>query len=140
MSHLEDSASQNSGYWVDVIKEYAAIMNESNQLSVEVQSHGTANIVNISIENDLRRMTTELITNAVKHSEASEVSVDITAGEKSITIIVEDDGVGLDKDKLKSQKGLGLNSIEKKTEELKGKFTIDSAENKGTTFIIEVPL
>ncbi|MBC8753927.1 hypothetical protein H2O64_04545 [Kordia sp. YSTF-M3] len=140
MSHLEDSASQNSGYWVDVIKEYAAIMNESNQLSVEVQSHGTANIVNISIENDLRRMTTELITNAVKHSKASEVSVDITAGEKSITIIVEDDGIGLDKTKLKKQKGLGLNSIEKKTEELKGKFTIDSTENKGTTFIIEIPL
>ncbi|WP_420572780.1 sensor histidine kinase [Kordia sp.] len=140
MSHLEDSASQNSGYWVDVIKEYAAIMNESNQLSVEVQSHGTANIVNISIENDLRRMTTELITNAVKHSEASEVSVDITAGEKSITIIVEDDGVGLDKDKLKRQKGLGLNSIQKKAEELKGKLTIDSVANKGTTFIIEIPL
>lgn len=140
MSHLEDSASQNSGYWVDVIKEYAAIMNESNQLSVEVQSHGTVNIVNISIENDLRRMTTELITNAVKHSEASEVSVDITAGEKSITIIVEDDGIGLDTTKLEKQKGLGLNSIEKKTEELKGKFTIDSIANKGTTFIIEIPL
>lgn len=140
MSHLEDSASQNSGYWVDVIKDFAAIMNESNQLSVEVQSHGTANIVNISIENDLRRMTTELITNAVKHSEASEVSVDITAGEKSITIIVEDDGVGLDKTKLQKQKGLGLHSIEKKTEELKGTFTIDSAPKKGTTFIIEIPL
>ncbi|WP_299216965.1 ATP-binding protein [uncultured Dokdonia sp.] len=140
MAHLEDSASQNSGYWVDVIKDFAAIMNESNQLSVEVQSHGTINIVNISIENDLRRMTTELITNAVKHSKASEVSIDITADENSITIIVEDDGVGLDKTKLEKQKGLGLNSIEKKIEELKGKLTIDSAANKGTTFIIEIPL
>ena len=140
MAHLEDSASQNSGYWVDVIKDFAAIMNESNQLSVEVQSHGTTNIVNISIENDLRRMTTELITNAVKHSKASEVSIDITADENSITIIVEDDGVGLDKTKLDKQKGLGLNSIEKKTEELKGKLTIDSAANKGATFIIEIPL
>lgn len=140
MAHLEDSASRNTGYWVDVIKDFAAIMNESNQLSVEVQSHGTANIVNISIENDLRRMTTELITNAVKHSEASEVSVDITVGEKAITIIVEDDGVGFDKNKLKSKNGLGLRSIEKKAEELKGKLTIDSVANKGTTFIIEIPL
>jgi len=85
-------------------------------------------------------MTTELITNAVKHSKASEVSIDITADENSITIIVEDDGVGLDKTKLEKQKGLGLNSIEKKIEELKGKLTIDSAANKGTTFIIEIPL
>ncbi|PTX59829.1 hypothetical protein C8N46_108142 [Kordia periserrulae] len=140
MAHLEDSASRNSGYWVDVIKDFAAIMNESNQLSVEVQSHGTANIVNISIENELRRMTTELITNAVKHSEASEVSVDITAGEKAITIIVEDDGVGFDKTQLKNEKGLGLRSIEKKAAALKGKLTIDSVANKGTTFIIEIPL
>ena len=140
MAHLEDSASKNSGYWIDVIKDFAAIMNESNRLSVDVQSHGTSNIINISIENDLRRMTTELITNAVKHSQASEVSVDITVSEKSLTIIVEDDGIGFNKSEAKNKKGLGLYSIEKKTEELKGKLTIDSVPKRGATFIIEIPL
>lgn len=140
MAHTEESASRNAGYWVDVIKDFAAIMNESKQLSVEVQSHGTANIIDIAIENDLRRMTTELITNAIKHSQASEVSVDITAAENSLTIIVEDDGIGFDTTQLEKEKGLGLYSIEKKAEELKGKLTIDSVIGKGTTFIIEIPL
>ncbi|WP_299884321.1 ATP-binding protein [uncultured Lacinutrix sp.] len=140
MAHLEDSASRNSGYWVDIIKDFAAIINESNQLSLEVHSHGTSNIVNISIENDLRRMTTELITNALKHSKASEVSVDITGDKSSIIIIVEDNGVGLDMAQLKKQKGLGLYSIDKKVEELNGKLSIDSNSNKGSTFIIEIPL
>lgn len=140
MAHLEDSASRNSGYWVDVIKDFAAIMNESNQLSVDVQSHGEANITNISIENDLRRMTTELITNAVKHAQASEIVVDITTGENFLTIIVEDDGVGFDQMQAEKQKGLGLYSIQKKAEELKGKLTIESVPEKGTTFIIEIPI
>ncbi|MDY8134682.1 sensor histidine kinase [Aquimarina sp. 2201CG5-10] len=140
MAHLEDSASRNSGYWVDIIKDFAAIINESNQLSVEVQSHGTSDIINVSVENDLRRMTTELITNAVKHSKSSEVSVDITADENAITIIVEDNGVGLDITQIKKQKGLGLYSMERKIEELKGKLVIDSNPNKGSTFIIEIPL
>jgi hypothetical protein len=140
MAHLEDSASRNSGYWVDIIKDFAAIINEGNQLSVEVQSHGTSNIINMSVENDLRRMTTELITNAIKHSKASEVSVDITADENSTTIIVEDNGVGLDIIQIKKQKGLGLYSMERKVEELKGKLSIDSNPNKGSTFIIEIPL
>ncbi len=140
MAHTEESASRNAGYWVDVIKDFAAIMNESKQLSVEVQSHGTANIIDIGIENDLRRMTTELITNAIKHSQASEISVDITAAENSLTIIVEDDGIGFDTTQLEKEKGLGLYSIEKKAEELKGKLTIDSVIGKGTTFIIEIPL
>ncbi|WP_152538236.1 sensor histidine kinase [Aquimarina megaterium] len=140
MAHLEDSASRNSGYWVDIIKDFAAIINESNQLSIEVQSHGTSNIINMSVENDLRRMTTELITNAVKHSKSSEVSVDITADENSITIIVEDNGIGLDTTQIKKQKGLGLYGMEKKVEDLKGKLSIDSNPNKGSTFIIEIPL
>ncbi|WP_299104349.1 ATP-binding protein [uncultured Tenacibaculum sp.] len=140
MAHLEESASRNSGYWVDVIKDYASIINESNQLSVEVQSYGTANIIDTSVENDLRRITTELITNAIKHAEALEISVDITANENALTIIVEDNGIGLDKTKLEQKKGLGLYSIMKKVEELKGTFTIDSLPNRGTTFITEIPL
>jgi len=140
MAHLEDSASRNSGYWVDVIKDFAAIINESNRLSVEVQSHGTANVTDTSIENELRRMTTELITNAVKHAQATDVSVDITASENALTIIVEDDGIGLDKNQLEHQKGLGLYSIDKKIKELKGKLTIDPVSNQGTTIIIQIPI
>ncbi|CAA0216998.1 Two-component system sensor histidine kinase [Tenacibaculum maritimum] len=140
MAHLEESASRNSGYWVDVIKDYASIINESNRLSVEVQSYGTANIIDVSVENDLRRITTELITNAIKHAKALEISVDITASDNTLTIIVEDNGIGLDKTKLEYQKGLGLYSIIKKVEELKGTFTIDSLPNKGTAFITEIPL
>ncbi len=141
MSHLEDSASKNSGYWIDVIKDFASIINESDRLSVDVQSYGVTNIINISIENDLRRMTTELITNAVKHSKASEVSVDITVYENSLTIMVEDNGIGFDKSQSNNnKKGLGLYSIYKKVEELKGKLTIESVPNHGATFIIEIPL
>jgi signal transduction histidine kinase len=140
MAYLEESASRNSGYWIDVIKDFASIINESDQISIEVQSHGTANIVNTTIENELRQMTTELITNAVKHAKASEISVDITASENALTIIVEDDGIGFDKSKLKNQKGLGLYSIDKKVTNLKGKFSIEPVLGHGTTLIIEIPI
>lgn len=140
MAHLEDSASKNIGYWVDIIKDFAAIISESNQLSIEVKNHIVKDIDNVSIETELRRMTTELITNVVKHAQATEVSVDIAISEDTVTIIVEDNGKGFDKTQLGNQKGLGLYSIHKKIDELKGKLTIESIPDQGTTFIIEIPI
>jgi signal transduction histidine kinase len=140
MAHLEDSASNSSGYWVDRVCEFADNVSESSNFTIDVQSHGDASFENADIENDLRTMVNELITNVIKHANATEVSIDITRGDDFLSILVEDNGVGFDTAILNDNKGIGLYRIRKKIENMQGKLTIDSNLNRGTTLIIDIPL
>ena len=140
MAHLEDAASKSSGYWVDRVCEFADNVSESSNFTIDVQSHGDASFENADIENDLRTMVNELITNVIKHANATEVSIDITRGDDFLSILVEDNGVGFDTAILNDNKGMGLYRIRKKIENMQGKLTIDSNPNRGTTLIIDIPV
>jgi signal transduction histidine kinase len=54
--------------------------------------------------------------------------------------MVEDDGVGFEKDKLQLENfGIGLTNIDTRVRMLNGEFMLDSVLNKGTVASIEIP-
>ena len=83
----------------------------------------------------LYRVAQELTQNAIKHAEASEISIQVIV-DKEMTLMVEDDGQGFDFEQKKNSNGMG--SIAKRAMELNGTFMVDSSENRGTiaTFTI----
>ena len=83
---------------------------------------------NIFIE-DIIMTTKELITNVIKHSNASEISIDVSLIDNFINIIVQDNGVGINKNK---KWGQGLKSIQNRAILHEGSFDIDSNAS-GTT-------
>jgi signal transduction histidine kinase len=93
-----------------------------------------------AMEVNLFRMIQEILTNAIKHAEASEITVSLTQDEDSINIIIEDNGKGFNAKNIAKKEGMGLNNITKKVEQLNGTFNIDSFEGKGTTILIDIPL
>ena len=94
-----------------------------------------------SLELAVFRMIQELVANAIKHSEASKVNIQLTQHEDNLNIIVEDNGRGFNRSKLdKSKSGMGLTNIEKHVEHLEGNFTVDSIVGKGTSILIDIPL
>src|SRR5699024_10700776 len=86
----------------------------------------------------LYRIVQELLTNAVKHSRASNVLVQCSQNEDRIFITVEDDGIGFDVDSLKQKKGLGLANIRNRIHFLKGNLDIQSKPGEGTIFNVEI--
>ncbi len=94
-------------------------------------------IFSLSVSSMIFRICTELLNNAVKHSCASEISVQLTENEEDIQIIVEDNGIGMGK--MKDAKGIGLSNIEFRVSYLNGTISVDS-NKAGTTFIIEIPI
>ena len=85
-----------------------------------------------AIESDLVRLAIyrvvqELTTNAVKHSQATKVSVSIVADSEHINLIYIDNGIGFEPDSKFS--GLGLNSINGRVKALNG--TVNTTANKG---------
>lgn len=87
---------------------------------------------------DVYQMIQELITNTLKHSEASNLRLELTSVEDEVNLIFEDDGIGFNMSE--ETDGMGLTSIRTRVERYGGKLTIDSRKNQGATFIIEIPL
>ncbi len=93
------------------------------------------------LELNLYRCGQELISNALRHSGASEILVQLIKHDQSIVLMVEDDGTGFEtKENNQENPGIGLINIKTRTRSLNGEFIIESQKEKGTTISIEIPL
>lgn len=86
-------------------------------------------------QKNLYHMIQESFNNAFKHSNASEVTLQIFNSDSSITCIIEDDGVGINQGN--SNKGIGIINSQKRAELSDFIFHIDSSDS-GTSIIIEI--
>jgi signal transduction histidine kinase len=91
------------------------------------------------IETALYRIVQESLTNIVKHAQAHNVSIVLGRKSDSVSVIVEDDGVGFDPDRPRED-GLGLIGMRERVSLIGGRLTIESRPGAGTTFIAEVPV
>ncbi|WP_272973980.1 sensor histidine kinase, partial [Croceibacter atlanticus] len=108
-------------------------------LQVEVNHYGLEDRLDNNLEISIFRIIQELVTNIIKHANASEASITLTQHDDDLNIIVEDNGKGFNLSAIDKQ-GLGLSSIEKRVNFLHGDINIDSTVGKGTTIIIDIPL
>ena len=101
-----------------------------------------------NIDEDVRfilfRNVRELLTNIVKHAKAKKVSIRIESNESRIKIIVKDDGIGFDYEKMSSdlrqEGGFGLISVKERMINLGGSLEIISSPGEGCTAILSVPI
>ena len=91
------------------------------------------------IESSAFRIVQESLTNIVRHAKATCADVILEWQEDKITIIVEDDGIGIDLEAARASGQLGLVGMQERTEMLGGKLLIDSSPNAGTTLVVEIP-
>ncbi|MCF6128070.1 sensor histidine kinase [Flavobacterium sp. AS60] len=122
------------------IRNIANKMNIPGKLAVEVIPFGLEERLENALEVTIFRMIQELLTNAIKHANATEISIHLTQHDDSLNIIIEDNGDGFNYKKIDKKDGMGLANIEKKVEQMGGVFTIDSTEKRGTSILIDIPL
>jgi signal transduction histidine kinase len=97
---------------------------------------------------NIYRIVQEAIQNAVKHSQASLIQVEVRAQEENIIISVKDNGCGnsslyeekpgiiIDKHKIRG--GLGLRSMRYRARQLDAEYIIESSETDGTKVEIRI--
>ncbi|MGI8385136.1 sensor histidine kinase [Robertmurraya sp. P23] len=93
--------------------------------------------VSLFLENILSMCIKEAITNVVKHSQANVVQLTIKQSSKDITIIVQDDGIGLWQKQSQSS-GHGLVGMKERLDFVNGSLKIIG--DGGTKLIMKVPL
>ncbi|MDE6255375.1 MAG: hypothetical protein K2M39_04205 [Muribaculaceae bacterium] len=83
---------------------------------------------------EIYRIAQEAIGNAVKHSCATEITVELYLKEDAITLIVSDNG----KFKRPGDKGIGMESIRKRANSINGFIEINTTSDGGTQLILVV--
>ena len=83
------------------------------------------------------RLVQEALTNVSKHSEATQVTVEVLEQEKGLTLSIADNGKGF----LPAQNttGFGLQGMQERTEALGGLFELGSAPQTGCHIQIKIP-
>ena len=123
----------------DVIEEYLSkISNASNiALSIAVYPRKEIDYLSEKLHVEIFKIIQELITNTIKHAQASQVELHINLGENNdLNIIFEDNGIGFNTEKQKN--GLGFLSIKSRLKDISGILYIDSRPNRGTVINIEI--
>ncbi len=140
MAHAGNAGVNAQEGLLPAVKNFAAKVSILNRLVIDVEEYGMNSRLENSLEITIFRIIQELITNIIKHAQATEVVIHLTHHEDAINLMVEDNGIGFDISEVKPFGGMGLHSIQKKIENLGGRVTIDSIAQKGTTLIIDIPI
>ena len=108
------------------------------QIKFSYYKKTSANHFSETAKINIFRIIQELLANVVKHSEATEVTLQLIKHSDSLMISVEDDGKGFDTREVKN--GIGLTSVESRVQILNGTLSIDAAPQNGTFISVFLPV
>ncbi|MDQ2714997.1 MAG: histidine kinase [Chloroflexota bacterium] len=111
----------------------------SQRLGITVTTAISEVPLSAKAEHALLRITQEALTNAIRHGNASSISLSLAPQENVIVLRVTDNGKGCDPRESETQHGLGLRLIEERVQELQGTFELESAPDQGTSVSIYLP-
>jgi signal transduction histidine kinase len=108
-------------------------------LAVRFKARGfTSERLPTVVETALYRVIQEAMTNVVRHARATRVDVLAERHGDRVKVMVEDDGVGFEPDKVQRGDHFGLLGLRERAEALGGTLTVESAPGAGTTVVVEV--
>ena len=95
------------------------------------------------IETALYRIVQEALNNVAKHARAGRVYILLERLTNSVSLIVEDDGVGFDQQKVEDvgngNSGFGLIGMRERAALVGGTLVIESHPGKGVSVFVRIP-
>ena len=86
------------------------------------------------------RIFQETLTNVVRHSNATQVSISLRMKADNLILSVKDNGKGITENEISDAKSLGLLGMRERALLLGGEVHIMGAHGKGTTVTVRVPI
>lgn len=144
--------TQMQEYHPTLLKTHTLKKNYSNLLEMIQQKYGMKNIdISFNCNDNLflvepynlviYRILKELVTNAFKHSECSQLVLSLVQENNNIELMIKDNGVGMGKEKHPiPNEHRGLNSIKEQLFLLNGNMTISECKPSGLCISIVIPM
>jgi two-component system, NarL family, sensor kinase len=122
----------------EAVRDFCNSIQSSSNLKVVYQPLGVQNKLSNTAEVFTYRIIQELVNNAVKHANATQIIVQLTTNNNKVGIAVEDDGKGFDVNALANSKGAGMDNIKYRVQYFNG--TIDTVTSAGNGTSINILL
>jgi two-component system sensor histidine kinase DegS len=124
---------------VPTLKKYTSAIEEQSEVTIRFGVTGLERRMESYLEVMIFRAIQELIRNALLHSQANLIDVQLDVGDSFVRINVEDNGMGFDVESLDNEKGMGLKLIRERVDMTGGNFEVDSRLGEGTRVSLRVP-
>ncbi len=124
---------------------YTAVTSFINRISgpkiqFTFQHYGDLPQLKPDVEKIILHITLELIQNIIKHARASEAMIQFHYFDGTLSITVEDNGIGMNMKQVNTHKGIGWSNLEHNISILQGSIDVQSNEYTGTTVFVEIPM
>jgi two-component system NarL family sensor kinase len=106
-------------------------------IKIDFRFYGENKRIDQKIEISAFRIIQELVNNALKHSEASQIVVQIMQEAERLSVSVQDNGKGFDPKIIDTNKSVGLSSIKSRVFTHNGIIDINTEIGKGTEIQVE---
>lgn len=107
----------------------------SPKTSIDLQCLNIKTDIAIGIQLSIYRIIQELLSNAVKHADASNILVQCSQNEHIFMIAVEDDGKGFDTEDTGAHRGIGISNIKNRVAYLNGTISYSRGKNRTGTIV-----
>ncbi|MBI3512140.1 MAG: hypothetical protein HY064_15890 [Bacteroidetes bacterium] len=123
------------------ISEHVSLYSNANEkLAIRVNLEGDGNFILPPAKAiTIFRVIQEAVNNAVKHSEATEITVTLGQSGKNIRVTIQDNGKGFDTAST-FEGHYGLVNMKTRVNESGGAYNVNSEKGKGTTILFVVPV
>lgn len=122
---------------IETVKEYCLKIKTTNFFKIDFQSFGNYIALSKKSETVIYRIIQELISNILKHAQATEAMIQFNYRTDELFITVEDNGIGFDVNAL--SKGMGHENIKTRIDFLNAHLNVDSS-SAGTSYTISIDL
>ena len=123
----------------NAVQTYCEQFSDASGIPISCEADENARVVSRGVALGLFRIVQEALGNAVKHAHASRISVRVTRSGDSVSLVVSDDGVGFDRSRLSTERGLGLITMQDRATQLAGHFECETAPGAGTAIRVVMP-
>ena len=123
------------------LTETARRLTHETAIQAQVEVNGSFRPLDQSVEVNLLRIGQEAMNNAVKHSQAERIFVNLIFDSHRVQLSVRDDGRGFNQTVGNGQAGhFGFIGMRERAEQIGGTLTIHSTEGSGTEIVADVPI
>jgi signal transduction histidine kinase len=128
---------------IAALDQYAEKLNATESFDVAVRNRDYEGQLDGEAEGVVFAIVQEAIGNAKKHSQATQINVNLLAQNGSLYVEVKDNGVGFDLEATKAtydqRTSLGLINMDERAREIGGRSILESEPGKGTRLRLQVP-
>jgi signal transduction histidine kinase len=133
---LRPSALEQVGL-VEALRQRLETVEKRANIAVEITADELADLP-LPVEQELYQIAQETLNNALKHAQATSVTVHISTSGEQVTLAIRDNGRGFDLEAVEQSGGLGLSTMYERTKKIGGRFEVITAPGTGTQVIIAV--